>query len=511
VAPLPKFRPQLATLVERPPSGPQWLHEVKFDGYRIACSISGGKVRLESRRNNDWTARFAEIAVAAKSLPAQSALLDGEVAIVAPSGVTSFQSLQNAFTGSRSPRTGLTYYVFDLLHIDGRDIAGMPLEERRRECEALIGNQGPSSPIRYSKHFDVDGAALLARVCELGGEGIISKRRDQPYRPGRNDGWLKSKCTKREEFVIGGFTAPAGSRVGIGALLVGHWDGAILRFAGKVGTGLGFTAQYLTGLRRELATLEQDVCPFHPPPPGWIGRHGHWVRPIRRGIVSFTEWTASGTLRHPSFQGFQDEPAPGSASPAASGPPTGPSRAPRAARRQPPPPASDAPPSASGDLTLPLVAVSGIAITSPTRSVYPELGFSKRDLAQFYADIASWMLPYVANRPLTLVRCERPIRTATALRTECRFLPHDVGWHRWDHPPYGAFTFRNSRSSASTSSSTPPRPSSRSSRATSSKSMLGIPPPTASSTLIASCWIWIPATASSGLRLWPPPSRFAIY
>ncbi len=430
LAQLPKFRPQLATLVQQPPSGPQWLHELKFDGYRIACTVQHGKVRLESRRNYDWTAKFPEIVEAARQLPVESVLLDGEVAIVVPSGLTSFQSLQNAFSGA--PRDGLTYFAFDLLHLDGRDIASLPLDERKRQCAQLLEQLGAASPIRYSQHFEVDGSALLERACALGAEGIISKRRDQPYRAGRSDGWLKSKCVKREEFIIGGFTEPSGSRTGIGALLLGVYDNGVLRFAGKVGTGPGFTAEYLARVRRELAAIEQPECPFVPPPPGWIGRNGYWVQPVRRGDVVFTEWTDARTLRHPSFQGFHDEGRP-TLPERSLAPPVAPSAL---AEAQPPAarPNPQCPSKRRSDAKARSDTVAGVAISSPARPVYPDLGFDKRDLAQFYADIASWMLPYVSNRPLTLVRCERPVRTSTALRTDCRFLPHEAGWHHWAAP-----------------------------------------------------------------------------
>jgi bifunctional non-homologous end joining protein LigD len=440
--PLPKYRPQLASLVERPPTGPHWLHELKFDGYRIACSLERGRVRLESRRNLDWTGKFPEIAQAVKALPVESLLLDGEVTIVAPSGVTSFQSLQNSFAGGS--RVGLTYFAFDLLYLNGENIAARPLEARKRECERILQQRGEAGIIRYSHHFETDGAVLLAQACALGAEGIISKRRDQAYRPGRGDGWLKAKCVKQDEFVIGGFTEPGGTRSGIGALLLGQWHGGALRFAGKVGTGPGFTAAYLTRLRGELDSLEQGQCPFEPPPPGWIGRHGRWVRPVLAGVVTFTEWTDAGTLRHPSFQGFQQEasepgwsaigtsstPRPHTAGAALRGAAGGVPEAVAGARG-----AKSRRPPAALPAAAPSAAVAAGALTSSERLVYPALGFSKRDLAQFYADVAAWMLPYVAHRPLTLVRCERGVRDADALRTECRFLPHEIGWYRWAGPP----------------------------------------------------------------------------
>lgn len=429
LASIPKFRPQLATLVEQPPRGPEWLHEVKFDGYRLACTVVDNKVRLESRQNNDWTAEFPEIVEAVLELPIQSVRLDGEVTVVAQSGVTSFQALQNVF--SSTSRHGLTYFVFDLLHLNGEDLRTWPLEARKRECERLLSQQPPASPIRYSQHFDIDGAALLERVCALGAEGIVSKRRDQAYRPGRS-GWLKTKCFKQQEFVIGGFTEPAGVRSGIGALLLGHREGTALRFAGKVGTGPGFTAEYLTRVRRELDPLEQSECPFDPPPPGWIGRHGRWVRPVRTGVVAFTEWTAAGTLRHPSFQGFTgyggDNAWPPLLEALAPPPVSALASSPRASgRRRQRASATSSPPK--------VTSVQGVTISSADRVIYPRLGFTKGDLAQFYADVAAWMLPYVANRPLTVVRCERPILDDKASRESCRFLPHAAEWHRWVAPP----------------------------------------------------------------------------
>ena len=291
-------------LVDEPPAGKQWLHEIKFDGYRIACILRGGKVRLESRRNVDWTQKFPEIVAAAKRLPVESALLDGEAAVVvASTGVTSFQSLQKSFLRGSS-REGLTYFAFDLLYLDGRNLAALPLEQRKRACEALLKKQVAGSPIQYSQHFDVDGTALLERACAMGCEGIISKRRDQSYRAGRNDGWQKSKCSLRESFVIGGFTGGARS---VGALLLGRFEDGVLRYVGKVGTGQGWNDEYLGRLRRDLETIRRVTCPFVPPPTGSIGRSGHWVEPVRTGDVVFTEWTAARTLRHPSFQGFHDE------------------------------------------------------------------------------------------------------------------------------------------------------------------------------------------------------------
>jgi len=314
------YRPQLATLVKTPPAGDEWLHEIKFDGYRIGCRIRRGRVTLTSRNGHDWTAAFPEVADAAARLDTADALLDGEVAMVLPDGRTSFQALQNAFAGAGS-RAPLAYFVFDLLRLDGRSLEALPLEERKARLQALVGRHGAGSPprkparrgaktgrIRYAEHVAGRGAEFFRQACRLGLEGIVSKRRDLPYHPGRHGSWLKTKCTLRQEFVIGGFTDPQGIRAGLGALLIGHYEDRRLVFAGKVGTG--FTHRGAIDLRKQLDAIEQPRCPFDPPPPGSLGRHAHWVRPALVCDVIFTEWTTDGRIRHPSFQGLRRDKAP---------------------------------------------------------------------------------------------------------------------------------------------------------------------------------------------------------
>ncbi len=298
---LPKdFHAQLALLVKDAPEGDQWLHEIKFDGYRIGALIDNGKVRLLSRNGNDWTSRFPTIVAACSRLPVKTALLDGEVAAVLADGRTSFQALQNTFSAS-SPLP-LVFFVFDLLHLDGIAVCELGLEERKRRLKPLIG-RGKSEVVRYSDHVIGGGPAFFVRACELGAEGIISKRRDLPYRAGRGGSWLKIKCIKRQELVIGGFTEPQGSRAGLGALLVGYFEAGELRFAGKVGTG--FTNQSATQLRRQLEAIEESSCPFTPRPAGALARVAHWVKPKLVAEIAFSEWTDDGKIRHPSFQGLR--------------------------------------------------------------------------------------------------------------------------------------------------------------------------------------------------------------
>ena len=300
------YLPQLAVLVDEPPSGPQWIHELKLDGFRIGIVSSRGKARLISRNQADWTEDFPEIAAAAKALDAQTAVIDGEVVVLAESGVSSFEALQNL----SSSRRGLTYFAFDLLALDGRDLTKVPLVERKQLLRALL-RSAPSRFLRYTDHVESDGAEVLRAACAHGAEGIVSKCRDAPYRPGsRHPDWQKSKCVKRQELVIGGFTEPEGSRHGVGALLVGYYDGDRFAFAGKVGTGRGWNNEFSVELRRRLDAIATDRCPFDPPPKGWLRRNAHWVRPRLVAEVEFTEWTQGGHVRHPTLRGFRRDKKP---------------------------------------------------------------------------------------------------------------------------------------------------------------------------------------------------------
>lgn len=296
------FRPQLASLSPSPPSGSQWLHELKLDGYRLACVREGRTVRLLTRNGNDWTSQFPEVVKAALELTVSNVVLDGEVVIQRPDGRTDFQALQNAIA-RKPPRKGLVYFAFDLLRLNDEDIAAKPVERRKQLLEALLADED-TQRIRYSAHVIGEGAAVFAEACRLQAEGIVSKRLRQPYRPGRSSGWLKTRCVLRQEFVIGGFTDPEGSREAIGALLVGAFgDDGKLAFTGKVGTG--FDHRTARMLRSKLEPLEQRACPFTPRPEGWLGKHGHWVRPTMVAEVQFSEWTRDRKIRHPSFQGLR--------------------------------------------------------------------------------------------------------------------------------------------------------------------------------------------------------------
>jgi bifunctional non-homologous end joining protein LigD len=380
------YRPQLARLVTTPPEGDDWLHEVKYDGYRIGCLIRESRVTLLSRNGKDWTAAFPDIVRTVQALALADATLDGEVAMMLPDGRTSFQALQNA----AASRGTLVYFTFDLLRHDGRSLERLPLERRKDALLALVGPPSSSSRVRYSEHVVGHGGDMFAEACRLGLEGIVSKRRQAPYTPGRGDTWLKAKCVSRQELVIGGFTDPEGTRQGLGALLVGHYDpDGHLVYAGKVGTG--FTATGARELRSRLDALEVAECPFTPRPPGVIAKRAHWVRPDLVGEVAFTEWTTDGRIRHPVFHGLRAD------------------KDPRTVVREAPVirPSSRAPrPAASAPARRPSgVQVAGVTITHPARVVYPDDGVTKLEVAQYYARVHEWMLPHLADRPLTLVRC----------------------------------------------------------------------------------------------------------
>lgn len=296
-----EYRPQLATLAAEPPTGDEWLSELKYDGYRMgALLVSATSVRLVSRNGREWAGSFPEIVDALRDLPVAPALFDGELAVLLPGGKTSFQSLQNAMTATA--RAHLVYFIFDALVLRGQDLRAHPLELRKQQLAQVLA--AAPARLRCVEHVVGEGPAVFRRACELGAEGIVCKRRDRPYRPGRNTDWLKVKCLRRSRFVIAGFTEPAGARAGLGGLLVGYYDGGLLQYAGRVGTGKGFTVAFLLELRKVLGELEQPQCPFAPRSRRALPRKAHWLRPEIVIEVAYLERTSDGYLRHPSFAAF---------------------------------------------------------------------------------------------------------------------------------------------------------------------------------------------------------------
>jgi len=295
-----EYRPQLATLVKAPPAGDDWLHEIKFDGYRMGCAITRAGVRLTSRNGQDYTAAFPELVTDVQALDVTSALIDGEMVVLLESGRASFQALQHALSGAGS-RAGLVYIAFDLLEVDGVPLISQPLETRKARLQSLI-EPGRVRRIRFSDHVIGHGDAFFQEATRLGVEGIVSKRRDSVYQPGRRAGWLKMKCRRRQPFVIGGYTDQEGMAGGLGALLVGHYEQGRLTFAGRVGTG--FTQKITDDLLRRLAPLGRKTSPFDPAPEGPLARTAHFVEPSLVCAVGFTEWTADDRIRHPVYDGL---------------------------------------------------------------------------------------------------------------------------------------------------------------------------------------------------------------
>jgi bifunctional non-homologous end joining protein LigD len=404
------IQPELATLVKQPPAGDQWVYEIKFDGYRIIGHVAGDKVRFQTRNELDWTAKMPQLAEAVRRLKLRQAIVDGEIVVFDEHGVSQFQLLQNAF---RDGPGKIVYTLFDLLFFQGEDLRDRPLEERK---ELLASLQLPTDrgPIRYTEHFEGDGQKFLEAARDQGLEGIICKRRDRPYVSGRTTDWLKCKTHQTGEFVIGGYTDPAGSRKDFGSLLVGYHDGKSLRYAGRVGTG--FTDKTLGELLRRLKPLATEESPFTGfPVRGRSIKGVHWVRPDLVAQVEFSNWTGDEMLRHPSFQGLREDkpasevtrevakPRPSSSrspvyssrsvvmTPQAKG-----GRNPRASSRR----NVRSTPAASDESVI-----EGVRLTHPDKLLYPDAGITKRELAEYYVAIAERMLPHVAGRPLTIVRC----------------------------------------------------------------------------------------------------------
>ena len=280
--------PMKAVLTADRPSGPEWVFERKLDGIRCLAVKDGGRTRLYSRNELSLNDRYPAIADALDADPADGFVIDGEA--------VAFVGGRDRFGGGEGSE--LFYYVFDVLVADGRDVRKLPLEERRQVLEGVLRW---SHPLRTTEQMTGDGAALLAEACGDGWEGLIAKRLGTPYVSTRSRDWLKLKCTRAQELVIGGFTAPRGSRTDLGALLVGHFDGDRLRYAGKVGTG--FTHATLRELAGKLAPLVRDTSPFEAEK--GIPRAATWVEPELVAQIAFMEWTPDGRLRHPSFLGLR--------------------------------------------------------------------------------------------------------------------------------------------------------------------------------------------------------------
>lgn len=381
---LPKApKPTLATLAKKAPAGDNWLHEIKFDGYRVLARYDQGNVELLTRNGNDWSGRFPEIAKQVTNLACDQAILDGEVVASQADGTTSFRALQEALAAKKTSR--LAYQAFDLLYLNGRDLTTLALTERKQVLKPLLTTSGfhKGASIRYTDHMLGKGPEFAKHACSLGLEGVISKKADGKYQSGRSRDWLKIKCTAHEEFIICGYTEPSGSRLGFGSLLLGAWHEGALVYVGRVGTG--FSEQLLKKIYDHLTAIERKTSPFTQTPPNT--HEVHWVEPALVAEVEFSNWTRDGLLRHSSFRGLrEDKKAQEVALPANVAPRQTPTPKPR-------------------KLAKGTAEVAGVRLTHADRVLFPEQGITKLALAEYYEAIYSWILPNLQNRPLALVRC----------------------------------------------------------------------------------------------------------
>ncbi|WP_151632476.1 DNA ligase D [Noviherbaspirillum aerium] len=390
-SPMPDFiAPQLATLVDEVPQDGEWQYEIKYDGYRLLARIDGDDVRLLTRDGKDWTARMPQHAKALRSLGLESAWLDGEIVVLDKQGVPSFQLLQNAF--DKKNQTPIVYFLFDLLYLNGHDMRGMPLRDRR-SLLADVMTRAPAELLRFSEPMAQPPRQLLDSACQLSMEGIIGKLVDSTYAGKRSPTWIKLKCRRRQEFVIAGYTEPQGARKYFGALLLGVYDGGKLRYAGRVGTG--FDREVLAATYKRLRSLEQDERPFDHMPPGVRRAETHWIRPTLIAEVSFAEWTDIGLVRQAVFHGLREDKAAREIRREEAASVQVHQHQPKAGKR-----------SGGAGATA---RIEGVAISHPDRVIDAESGATKLDVALYYQRVAPYLLPFLHERPVYLLRCPEGI------------------------------------------------------------------------------------------------------
>ncbi|WP_377848761.1 DNA ligase D [Bosea sp. UC22_33] len=381
-ADLPGFvPPQLCRSVERPPAGSGWLHEIKFDGYRIQARVAGGKVTLKTRKGLDWTRRFGAVAQAFKSLP--DCIVDGEIVALDDHGAPDFAALQAALSEEKTEN--LVFFAFDLLFLDGEDWRERPLLARKQRLEALLSDAADGITLRYVEHFETGGDAVLKSACRLSLEGIVSKRGDAPYVSGRSDGWTKAKCRAGHEVVIGGWATTAGK---FRSLLVGVHRGPHFIYIGRVGTGYG--AAKVEKLLPRLKEHEAKTSPFTGKGAPRGAPSVHWVEPILVAEIAFAGWTGDGMVRQAAFKGLREDKPAAEVETELPAPPT---------ETAPPKPA----PARSGR-----VEVLGVPLSKPDKPLWPDAEdgkpATKLDLAHYFETVGAWLLPHIKGRPCSLLR-----------------------------------------------------------------------------------------------------------
>ncbi|EDZ99105.1 DNA ligase D [Burkholderia sp. H160] len=451
------LKPQLATLVDTAPPGDDWLYEIKFDGYRVLARINhaskakSGALSIVTRNGNDWSAKFSRQIEAFADLDVQSAWLDGEAVVLDERDVPNFQALQNAFDADRPQ--DIVIYLFDLPFLNGYDLRGVPLEQRRAILRALL--EGVDDRVlRFSNDFAFSADELLKSACDMALEGIIGKRRDSRYVSGRAPSWIKLKCRRRQEFVIGGYSEPSGSRAVLGALLLGVYDGdGRLQYAGRVGTG--FDAALLHSVKQALDAHASKRMPFASEPRERSRTPVHWVEPVLVAECNFAEWTSDGIVRQASFVSLRDdkparqivretarqgadvqqqtETASDDDAPQKSAPKK------RAAKETARSATESAPARSTATRSRAQREIAGVRISHPDRVIDKSSGASKLELVQYYESIAEWMLPHLRERPVALVRAPEDIGGELFFQRHSQKLsiPHVTQHEGLDpgHPP----------------------------------------------------------------------------
>jgi bifunctional non-homologous end joining protein LigD len=374
------IHPELAFLVDKPPNSDEWLHEIKFDGYRIVCFIEDKKVKLMTRHQNDWTNKFPHLTKEILRLKLKKAIFDGELVALNADQRSDFQILQNSIHSKDT--SALVYYVFDLIYLNGKDLTAIPLLDRKSVLHQLIPTS--NGMIRYSDHIIGNGILVFKKSCQLGLEGIVSKNINSPYTQLRTHDWLKLKCIKRQEFIVVGFTKPTGRRSYFSSLLLGVYSkNNQLQYCGKVGTG--FTEKSLKTMSKLLGKYITPKVPFTVPPTS-IGQVT-WVEPKIIVEVEFKEWTRDGLLRHPSFKGLRQD------------------KQPQEIIHE----KSEESMKKVFDKKITKIQSMQTNIdyhfTNLDKILYPEQSITKLDLAEYYNEVYKWILPYIVKRPLTIVRC----------------------------------------------------------------------------------------------------------
>jgi bifunctional non-homologous end joining protein LigD len=371
---LPAFlEPSLPQISNTAPSGPKWVHEIKYDGYRVQARIDGENVRLLTRKALDWTSRFAPIAAALKTLGLSSALIDGEIVVEDSAGIPSFTLLQADLSALRRDR--FRYFLFDLYYCEGFDLTQAALTDRKALLQQIVEGGAAGSIIRFSEHLAGDGPTMFEHACRLGLEGIVSKRGDLPYRRGRGDHWLKVKAVQRQEFIILGYIPSTAAKGLVGALLLGYFERGTLYYAGRVGTG--YSSAQAKALRDALEEIAAPKPKLGNDLPEGAEKGVRWAEPRLVCEVEYRSWTADKLIRQASFKGLRED---------------------RPAEEIMLETVPDRPKS---DVGRELIRAR---LTHPERILWPEQGVTKEGLAEFYCDISDWILPHIAGRVLSLVR-----------------------------------------------------------------------------------------------------------